>query len=709
MDMKKYLVLFASLAVAAACSHELEETPVQVEPVTYSLQATGPSAEVKATIADDGKFSWSEGDEIAVFDSSEGHFVTFRCDSGDGIFTAEAAPGAVFTTAYYPASIAMASNPGTIVLPTGYTQKEAEGGRIFPMKAEADGGHLSFRHLASLLKITINDVPAEATSLAVSSDKALGGIFEIRKDDAEKDAIIADDGDGNIVISLSNAAKTNLIAYVPVPTGTYNYAVTLGNGSTTFLSQSTGSAKKLDRATLHKLMPLTVSTQTSEPEEVDHYTLIGYHAEDETWSADFALSRVEGFPDWRVVTIGTTGEIPHFSFKFRKDGKWDEQIGGIYRYNRVAGTCFFTKTADNTDFDVYPGSQGNYDVYIKNDLSTVFVLPAGSSFKVPGRIESEDLVGQLYIVGGLNGHNWDMNFPLEFASDGNHDWYVLRNAGKIPGWGAMVFKIYNGSWGSGLNVGFSWDLNPDNYSFIGDMQTLYPLWLREGDDDIPNIQLGTDGNAVDIYIKADLSQIFTLPAGAAFAVPSESEKPAPEAVFIGDSITYFWNHAERGNPSFFSSHNFLAKGVEGQTSTSVKNRFSGDVISKNPSKVVILCGANDFAGNDGSIASPAFVRDNIAAMAESARAAGIKVFIGSVLPCNTFWWAPSVNPADNIIALNSLLKTLCDNNGYTYVNYYDSLVDGSTKGLKSEYSLDGCHPTKAGYSVMESIVLPLLQ
>ncbi|MBR4809859.1 MAG: hypothetical protein IK031_06240 [Bacteroidales bacterium] len=706
--MNKYLLLLASLAAAAGCSLKPEDTPVQEETVTYSIFATGPSVDVKATISDAGKFSWSAGDEIAVYNSATGSFVTFRSAAGDGNFTAEAAPGAVFTTAYYPASVAVPSDPGKVKLPTSYTQAEAAAGKTFPMMATVDGGALSFKHLASLLKITVNDVPAEATSITVSSDKALGGTFAIGKDGSGNDAILAADGSGDIGISLSNAAASNVTVYVPVPVGTYSYTVTLRSGSTALLSQTTTSAKTLERASLHILVPLTYTSQQEEPQEIDHYALIGYHKADESWSSDIALKRVDGFPDWRVVTIGTAGDVPHFSFKFRKDGGWSEQIGGVYRYNRAASTCFFTKTTDNSDFDVYPGTQGDYDVYIKSDKSTVFVLPAGTSFNVPGRIESEDLVSQLYIVGGLNGHVWDMNFPLEFASSANHDWYALRNASKIEGWGAMVFKIYNGSWGAGVNIGFSWELNPDNASFIGDMETVYPLWLREGDDDIPNIHLGTDGSAVDIYIKADLSQIFTLHAGSAFSVPSESTKPAPDAVFIGDSITYFWNHADRGDPSFFTSHNYLAKGVEGQTSTSVRNRFAGDVIAKNPSKVVILCGANDFAGNDGSIATPAFVRDNIAAMAESAKAAGIKVFIGSVLPCNTFWWAPSVNPADNIIAVNSLLKTLCESNGYTYVNYYDALVDTSTKGLKNEYSLDGCHPTKAGYTAMEGVVLPLL-
>ena len=96
-------------------------------------------------------------------------------------------------------------------------------------------------------------------------------------------------------------------------------------------------------------------------------------------------------------------------------------------------------------------------------------------------------------------------------------------------------------------------------------------------------------------------------------------------------------------------------------------------------------------------------------MAAAAKNAGIDVLIGSVLPCNYFWWNTSVNPAANIVTLNALLKALCEEKGYTYVNYYDSMVHSNgSGGLADAYNIDGCHPSKAGYSVMESIVLPLL-
>ncbi len=637
--MKKFPTILALLAIIAGCAKEPAVLPVEEGGlVAYSFTATLPPADVKSTISDEGKFSWSAGDEIAVFNSAAGTFVTFKSEAGDGNFTAQATPGAVFTTAYYPAAIAVASNPNAIALPTDYTQTVAAAGKTFPMKATANGSVLEFDHLASLLKLTVNDVPAEATMLTLSSTKALGGVFEVGKDGNGEDAILASNGSGDIEIELSNSAKSNVTVYVPVPVGSYSYTLSVGDGSVIMLSKSTTSDKTLERGSLHILKALTVTPPTTDKslighytysgtqydwgtasivpfaavdghwgwfkasvaphslgqisfklyksdgdvytgstlpnerkivgtlipvaddgngndiqiftnrseldiyynpasgqlfslpagnafhipataagEEIDAYALIGFHQED-NWASDFFLEAVEGQNEWRVVNIGAAGEDPHFSIKFRKNGEWSNQIGGVFKYSHALNTRLFARPSNNCDFDVYPGVSGRYDVYVKTDMSTVFVLPAGSDFSIPERLESEDLVSQLYIVGGLNGHNWDMNFPLEFASSSNHDWYVLRNASKIPGWGAMVFKIYNNTWNPGTSVGFSNELNP-NGGFIGNKGVLYPLWLRDGNDDIPNIQIDPADGQVDIYIKADLSQIFTLPAGSDFAVP----------------------------------------------------------------------------------------------------------------------------------------------------------------------------------------------
>ena len=178
----------------------------------------------------------------------------------------------------------------------------------------------------------------------------------------------------------------------------------------------------------------------------------------------------------------------------------------------------------------------------------------------------------------------------------------------------------------------------------------------------------------------------------------------PRVVFMGDSITDFWVNAD---PEFFTSNNFLGRGISGQTTSHMLVRFRRDVIDHHPKYVVILAGTNDIAKNLGDIA-PENSLGNIISMCEIARANKIKPIICSVLPCNFFYWRPEVKGQEkDIIRLNALLKEYAESENIPYVDYH-SAMKNSEDGLPKEYAEDGCHPTKAGYEVMEKIILEYL-
>jgi len=131
-------------------------------------------------------------------------------------------------------------------------------------------------------------------------------------------------------------------------------------------------------------------------------------------------------------------------------------------------------------------------------------------------------------------------------------------------------------------------------------------------------------------------------------------------------------------------------------------RFRPDVIDLKPEAVVILAGINDIAGNTGP-SSLEMIQNNLAGMAEMARANGIKVIFTSVLPANDFPWRPGLEPADNVIKLNDWIRNYSKANRYLFVDYYSAMADDK-KGLKKEYTYDGVHPNKAGYLVMQPLV-----
>ena len=210
-------------------------------------------------------------------------------------------------------------------------------------------------------------------------------------------------------------------------------------------------------------------------------------------------------------------------------------------------------------------------------------------------------------------------------------------------------------------------------------------------------------------------RIISLICCLALACACEKDKPQQEggykyeAVFIGDSITANWVREDRGHPDFFKDHNYLGLGYSGKTTDYLKRLFKASVIDKHPRQVVILGGTNDIAQNDGRYVPVEEIRDNISTMAEEAAGKGIRVVLCSVTPSKKFSWASSVShPETTIIELNKLIKALADEKGYAYADYHSALADADG-GLPSTLSSDGTHPNKDAYTIMEGVILPILQ
>lgn len=176
-------------------------------------------------------------------------------------------------------------------------------------------------------------------------------------------------------------------------------------------------------------------------------------------------------------------------------------------------------------------------------------------------------------------------------------------------------------------------------------------------------------------------------------------KAHPRIVFMGDSITWLWKHTD---PAFFPEGEVIGRGIGGQTTAQMLGRFRNDVLDLQPQAVHILAGTNDVAGNTGA-ATIETVEGNIASMAELARAHGIKVVLGSVPPAAAFPWSKTIpNPAATIEALDAWLRAYAARNGFTYVDYRTAMA-GPDGGMKPGLSLDGVHPSPAGYAVMEPL------
>ncbi len=190
-------------------------------------------------------------------------------------------------------------------------------------------------------------------------------------------------------------------------------------------------------------------------------------------------------------------------------------------------------------------------------------------------------------------------------------------------------------------------------------------------------------------------------ANAKLGAPAKTET---RVVFMGDSITDLWD--DKGYGGFFTGKPYANRGISGQTTPQMLIRFRPDVIALQPKAVVILAGTNDIAGNTGPVALN-FIQDNLATMAELARAHGIRVVLASLLPVSDYERDKTGKeivqtvrrPPAQIKALNEWMKQYAAQHGHTYLDYYSAVKDDKEM-LKDELSDDGLHVNAAGYAVM---------
>ena len=202
--------------------------------------------------------------------------------------------------------------------------------------------------------------------------------------------------------------------------------------------------------------------------------------------------------------------------------------------------------------------------------------------------------------------------------------------------------------------------------------------------------------------------------------------PANRVVFMGDSITDFWNLEES-----FPGKPYVNRGIGGQTTPQMLVRMYPDVIELKPAAIVVLAGTNDVARNTGPETAE-MIQQNIMAMTELAQHHGIKVVLCSVLPVSDYPYqrsqtAPPApagagrggpprvaakmtdsHPAGDILKLNAWMKDYAAKVGAVYVDYFSVSVD-ERGWLKDSYSTDGLHPNAEGYKAMTAVLVPAIQ
>jgi lysophospholipase L1-like esterase len=187
---------------------------------------------------------------------------------------------------------------------------------------------------------------------------------------------------------------------------------------------------------------------------------------------------------------------------------------------------------------------------------------------------------------------------------------------------------------------------------------------------------------------------------AAVKPPAAGEQ---RVVLMGDSITDNLHNTQRFGP-FFSGKPYLNRGIGGQVTGQMLLRFYPDVIALQPKAVIIFGGTNDIGGNIGPVAMET-IENDLAAMADMARANGIKVIMASVTPVCDMPGKPPMTPGrppESIRTLNQWIREFAASHKLGFLDYYSATVDAQGF-LRAELTQDGLHPTAKGYEIMNPL------
>lgn len=240
--MKKTLYIIASLTAVlfASCAKEVDVKPV-VTGTTLRAAVEGVDTKVSANAV--GVYNWQASDKIAVLDdagdvyeftaASAGSTSQFNCASSITLGSYAAYP---FST-----SFAASGDAVTFVIPSTITY--STDATNMPMLGKISGDVVTFKAVGGLMKLIVYGVPEGSSHLEFAAKaQKVSGSFAIA--DASVDApVIATAAkgasDNTITIDYTGKYSSNMVFYIPLPTGTIEgFDLTFDDAGTTTKSVS---------------------------------------------------------------------------------------------------------------------------------------------------------------------------------------------------------------------------------------------------------------------------------------------------------------------------------------------------------------------------------------------------------------------------------------------------------------------------------------
>lgn len=267
------LMQVACMATAAltafSCSQEEFENSGRKGNITVNATFEGAGTDTRTTVNDEYKILWQDTDALGLFCSNaESNYSNTKLEYASGAgqtsatFNGSKPSGetAVFSIYPYQQNMSVSGNTLTMTLPATLTNYNgSSNGPMYAKVTNPDNlSALSFKHMAAMIKLTVNKIPAEATTFKIIASNNIAGICTV--DLTAADPILAVTSDESKEITASFTASADIKSrnfYIPLPTGTYSsITAQLTNGSDKVYFTKTLNDKILGRRDILAVPPL---------------------------------------------------------------------------------------------------------------------------------------------------------------------------------------------------------------------------------------------------------------------------------------------------------------------------------------------------------------------------------------------------------------------------------------------------------------------
>lgn len=260
--MKKSLLFLASavLIMASCAKVENEEVVVEKGSRTITLKATVNDAETRVSADASGNYSWQDGESISIsVNDGTGGYIDEAIQTENSGTTAsfeitldgnDQLGNYAFSPAIQEDWVDFDIDQPSFYLDANRTYiKDAT---YMPMLGTISQDGVVFRAVGGVLKLIVNNVPADAVALEFSANDgmAITGSFPI-----DNGQINAADGDGynGVTIDFNGKRENNMVFYIPLPTGEYD------GFELAFLKQSGAGYGDIDGAMWNPTVTLNVT------------------------------------------------------------------------------------------------------------------------------------------------------------------------------------------------------------------------------------------------------------------------------------------------------------------------------------------------------------------------------------------------------------------------------------------------------------------